>query len=287
MNLNYYLRKAQEGRYAIGHFNISNLDGLLAIVGAVKKLKAPVMIGTSQGEANFIGYKQAVALVKTYQEETGLPIFLNSDHHKNYPKAKLAIDAGYNSIHVDASGLSYEDNIAETKMTVDYAKKINEDISVEGELGAIKGASEIIKEKIVLTQDDYTNPDQVAGFIKNTGIDRLAIAVGNIHGISLDEPGLDIELLNRIRSVAGNTFLVLHAASGIPDDQIKKAIAFGIVNIHVNTELRVAYTSALRKTLQDKPEEVTPYKLSLDAIYSMQAVVEEKIILFGSAGRAS
>ncbi len=282
INLNTYLKQAKEGGYAIGHFNISNLEGLKAIVQASQNLKAPVMIGTSEGEANFVGYNCAAALIDVFRKETGSPIFLNSDHHKTYESAVRACDAGYDSIHIDASSLSYAENIELTKKVVNYVKSKNKDISVEGELGAVKGSSEVSAQKIVLTKDDYTKPDQAKEFVALTGVDRLAIAIGNIHGINLEEPDLDLELLSEIKKAVPDVFLVLHAASGIPNSTISKAIELGIVNIHINTELRNAYTLNLRQFLVDNLNEVAPYKFEASAVLAMQKVVEEKINLFKS-----
>src|SRR3989344_3482166 len=166
----------------------------------------------------------------------------------------------------------------------EYAKNFH--ISVEGELGYLRGESKIEKEKITVKPEDLTNPDTAEDFVLSTGVNRLAISVGNIHGISMDEPALDIERIKKIReAVPKNVALVLHGGSGIPDKQIKAAIAVGIANIHINTDIRVAYTEALREEFSKNSEEVVPYKLDTTAREAVKKIVKEKLILFGAKNR--
>lgn len=286
-SLSEILNKAQAGRYALGHFNISNLETLRAIFETSQKLRAPVMIGTSEGERNFIGLRQAVALVRSLREEHNFPIYLNADHSKTEETALAALDAGYDSIHFDGSAMPFEENVRHAKKVVEAVRAKDPSISVEGELGYLRGDSKIIKEKIAVSPKDYTDPEQAAQFVKETGVDRLAIVVGNIHGISLDEPDLDIDRIKKIRAVIpSNVSLVLHAGSGIPDDQIRAAIDAGIVNIHINTEIRVAYSTALRTYVVEHPDETTPYKLTSSAISAVDEIIAKKIKLFGSANQA-
>src|SRR3989338_10462044 len=202
-NLNYYLKQAKDGHYALGHFNFATEDVLRGIVEACRDAGAPaVMVGTSEGEAGFVGMKEAAALVKVMKEDMNYPIFLNADHYKSFDKCKEAIDAGYDSIIIDASKLPNEENIALTKQVVDYARSVNPNISVEGELGYLKGSSEV-QQKIEISPADYSKPQEVADFVSRTGVDRMAIVFGNIHGIVTDqEEKLDIEHLNKIMSWA-------------------------------------------------------------------------------------
>ena len=287
MTLQEILKKATQEHWATGHFNFSESDQARAICEAANEVRACAILGTSEGEAKHIGYLQAVALCDAFRKEFGIPIFLNADHHKSVAAAKTAIDAGYDSIHIDLSKEDYETNVAGTKAIVEYAKRVKSDklevISVEGELGYLRGESKIQDEKIKVRPEDYTDPKQAADFVARTGIDRLAIAVGNIHGISLNEPALDIERIRKIRAaVPEDVALVLHAGSGIPDDQIKAAIAAGIANIHINTELRVAYTQALKDELQKDPSSVIPYKYDASACEAIKTVLLQKFQLFGA-----
>ena len=280
------LLNARKNNQVIGHFNISNLEQLRAIMEAIKSFNAPVMIGLSEGERKFVGLKQAVALVKSFKEEYGLPVFLNPDHSHSVESAKLAFDVGFDSVHIDLSKLSLEENIKGTKEVVDYVKSKNPEVSVEGELGYLRGESKIQKEKITIKPEDLTKPEEAKEFVERTGIDRFAGAYGNSHGISLDEPVLDIERIMAVReALPENVAMVLHGGSGIPDDQIKEAIKAGISNIHVNTEIRTAYADALRKFLIENPEESTPYKILAPSVEAVRIKVEEKLKLFNSVNR--
>ena len=176
-NLNYYLQKAKEGRYAIGHFNFASAEQLKAIAQAFEKvakelnvLDLALMVGTSEGEAEFLGYDQAVGLVNAWKKQTNLPIFLNADHHKSFESCKKAIDSGYDTILIDASKLSFEENIKLTQKVTEYAKNKNAGVTIEGELGYLKGSSEV-QEKIEITSDDYTDPNQAIDFVAQTGVD--------------------------------------------------------------------------------------------------------------------
>ncbi len=297
MLLQQILQRATSEYWATGHFNASELDQMRAIVEACQEVGAPAIIGTSEGEGKHLGYAEAVALRDVFRKEYGIPIFLNADHHKSVESAKAAIDAGYDSVHIDLSAKSFEENIAGTREVVEYAQlnlrksdflKFKEVRlpNIEGELGYLRGDSKIQNEKIELKPEDYTDPAQAQEFVGKTGVDRLAIAVGNIHGISLDEPALDIERIGAIRkAIPEEVALVLHAGSGIPDAQIRAAIKAGIANIHINTELRAAFVNALKQSLKDEVDEIAMYKLDQGAIVAMKELVKEKLKLFGSVNK--
>ncbi len=240
------LKEASQRPYALGHFNFSTLGILRAIVQACGELKSPVFVGTSEGEAKYVGYGQAAAQVSVWRAEAGLPIFLNADHHKTFESAKAAIDAGYDSVQIDETALSLEENIVVSKRVVEYANSINSDISVEGGLGYIRGSSELHKEKIEVKPQDMTTPQEAKRFVEETGVDRLAIVFGNIHGVSAaGNPRLDIERLKEIHEAIPDVPLTLHGGSGISDEDIVATLPHGMSNIHVNTEIRAAYTDAL------------------------------------------
>ncbi len=279
-------QKAEQGGYAIGQFNVSTADQIKAIIKVVARLRSPVILGASEGERDFLGQRQVVKLCEAYEEEIGLPIILNADHTKTVAKAEEALKAGFNSIHFDGSELAYEENVRQTKYVVEMCGRFGADISVEGELGFLAGASKIIKEKVEIKPEYYTDPAQVQDFVERTGVDRMAIIIGNSHGISIDEPALDIERLKQTYAlIKGKAVIVLHGGSGIPDDQIRSAIANGIRKINVNTELRLAFRDALKKVL-DTTDETTPYKFLPPAMDAMGAVVNDKIILFRSANKS-
>ena len=191
---------------------------------AAKRFNAPIMVGLSEGERKFVGLKQAVALIKAFKEEYSLPIFLNPDHSHSMESAKDAFDAGFDSVHIDLSKLSFKENIEGTKKVVDYVKSKNPEVSVEGELGYLRGESRVQKEVIKIKPEDLTKPEEAAEFADKTGIDRFAGTYGNSHGISLDEPALDIERIRAVRKVLlEKVAMVLHGGSGIPDEQIKRS----------------------------------------------------------------
>jgi len=281
-----FLQQARQERWATGHFNASELDQMRAIVDACKEVGSPAIIGASEGERKHLGMREAVALRDVFREEYGIPVFLNADHTKSVEAAKTAIGAGFDSIHIDLSAKSFEENVVGTKEVVTYARSKESGINVEGELGYLRGESKIQHEKIQVNPEDYTNPEEAVRFAEETGVDRLAIAVGNIHGISLDEPDLDIERIRRIRAaVPEYVALVLHAASGIPDDQIRQAIEAGISNIHINTDIRIAFVNELKKSLAEHLDEAAMYKLDASANEAMRGVIKEKLQLFGAVDR--
>ena len=281
-----YILDAEKKGIAIGHFNISNIEGLKAIFQAAKNLDVPVIIGTAEGERNFIGTKQAVALVKSLREEYNYPIFLNADHTYSFDKVKEAVDAGYDAVIFDATGLSFEENIKITKQCVDYAKSVNPNIIVEAELGFIGKSSQVLEgipEGVKITEEFLTKPEEAKKFVEETGVDMLAPAVGNIHGMLKGgkDPALNIARIAEIKKAVGIP-MVLHGASGNSPEDIKAAIKAGMAVVHINTELRVAYRKALVKSLQENPDEVAPYKYLKDPIKAMSEVVEAKIKLFSN-----
>ena len=303
MTLNDYLKQAREGKYAIGHFNFATEDVLKAIVAGAKEAGAPcVMVGTSEGEADFVGLKEAVALVRAVADDMQFPVFLNADHFKSFQKCKEAIDTGYDSVIIDASRFSNTKNIALTKQVVEYAREVspaspersrgrakfkNLNISVEGELGYLKGSSEV-QTKIEISSADYSKPEEVADFVTQTGVDRMAVVFGNIHGIVIDQTEmLDIEhFLKIVGHVEGDplhpVYYVLHGASGLKDEYIVAAIKAGITNVHFNTELRVAYYDKLKEEFTNPATstETTPYKYLGPAAEEVKKLVIAKTRLF-------
>lgn len=290
MNSRDILKAAQLGHYALGSFNFSTAEILKAIVLAAQELKSPVIVSTSEGEANFIGIPEAVALVKVWKATTKLPIILNLDHGKSIKSIKKALAAGYDAVHFDGSELSYEGNVQQTQAVVsfvrDFERTFDKRIIIEGELGYLQGGSKLYKKKLEIKPQDLTNPEQAADFIHRTGVDSLAIAIGNAHGIYKNEEKLDLKRLVQIKEEVGNkVFLVLHGGSGIPDKDIETAISIGIDKINVNTEMRVAYHDALGKEMKEYPEETTPYKMLEPGLEAVKKVVEKKIKLFGSGNK--
>lgn len=285
-SLREYVDEAQKSKTAIGHFNIANLEMLHGIFGAAKKLNVPVIIGVSEGERDFIGIRQAVALVKSLREENNFPIFLNADHTYSFERVKEAIDAGFDSVIFDGTELSFDDNVAETKKCVEYARACGRDVIVEAELGFIGKSSKVLEEipaGVKITEEFLTKSEEAKRFVELTGVDMLAPAVGNIHGMLKGgvDPALNIKRIKEI-SDATRIPLVLHGGSGGSVEDFKGAIASGVAIVHISTELRVAYRKALQISLQDDPEQVAPYKYLKPAVLAVQKVVEEKLKLFNN-----
>ncbi|MEX2145189.1 MAG: class II fructose-bisphosphate aldolase [Candidatus Spechtbacterales bacterium] len=280
-------RALKEG-WAVPHFNFSSLSQLNGVLDALKEMRAPAALGTSEGERDFIGLKQAVYLIKSFREAEGVPVFLNADHSRSFETAKNAFDAGYDSIHIDLSREKYEDNIENTKMVVDYVKSNlgSEYVEVEGELGYLATeSSKIYKEVVEIPEDSYTNPQQAKEFVERTGVDRFAPAIGNLHGIAANKPKIRFDLVEKLRELLPDITLVLHGGSGISDEDMRKLVKMGFNNIHISTELRVAYTNALRKELAAKPDELAPYHYMDEAREAVKNKVVEKIMLFNAANR--
>ncbi len=279
-----YFSKAQKQGFAIGAFNAANLEVLQAIVNAAQKLKSPVIIESSPGETAYGQPENLDDFVENAKKKTGLPIFLNLDHGNSLELVKQVVDSGYEMVHFDGSSLSFEKNKTLTKRAVEMAKK--KGLVVEGELGHISGKSEAAldtKVEEIQKQGVLTDSDQAAEFVQFTGVDVLAVFVGNVHGVYKGEPRLDFERLKQIREKTGS-FLSLHGGSGIPSQTIQKAIKRGIVKINVNTELRVAYKETVKKVF-GQSKEVAVYKLMPPVVEAVQKIVEEKIKMFGSSGK--
>ena len=291
MNHRNILKNAQAGHYAIGAFNFSTAEVLKAIVAAARELNSPVIVATSEGEGKFFGWREAAALVDAWRHATKQPIILNLDHGKSLATIKKAIAAGYDAVHFDGSGLNYEQNLLQTNEIVKYIRQVevtfDRQIIVEGELGYLRGTSAVHKEKLEIKESDLTSPEQARDFIERTGVDSLAVVIGNAHGVfSAGEEKLHLDRLVEINKAVGDkVFLVLHGGSGIPAEDVKKAIELGIVKVNINTELRLAYKAGLDKELAQNPDETTPYKFLEPSFEGVKKVVEEKIKLFGSENK--
>lgn len=282
-NLAEVIQDAEKRKVAIGHFNISNLEQLKAIADVAKKLNTPVIIGVSEGEREFIGIDQAVALVESFRND-GIEMYLNADHTHSIEKVREAVEAGFDAVLFDGGKLLLDENIKQTKEVVRVAKSIAPDILVEGELGYIGGGSEILEklpEGVAISAESFTKPEDAQKFVKETGVDLLAPAIGNIHGMlkNAPNPRLDIPRIRAIKQSV-NIPLVLHGGSGISDKDFISAIDTGISIIHISTELRVAWRSGVEHELEENKNEVAPYKVIADVIKDMEKVIEQKLKLF-------
>lgn len=286
-----YINDAKKGGVAIGHFNISNLEGLHGIINAGKKLSAevgyqlPIIIGVSEGEEKFAGRKEVVAMVHAVRDNENYPLFLNADHHSSFESVKACIDDGFDMVIIDVAKLSIEENIKLTKECVNYANKIKQDtgreILVEGELGYIGSGSDI-KESIPEGAGILTDPNDAKYFVEQTGVNLLAPSVGSIHGlVKTSNPHINAE---RIQEIAQATQipLVLHGGSGLTDNDFTNAIFAGISVVHINSEIRLAYRDAVEKTIDANPNEINPAKLLTPAVEAIENVVYNRLKLFNN-----
>lgn len=276
--------KAKRGHWAVPHFNFSSYSQLLGIIKGASQSKAPVLVGTSEGEREFIGIKQAVDIIKSLRESNNIPIFLNADHCHSIESAKIAFDAGYDSIHIDLSKKSFRENLEGTKEVVDYVKSKNPEVEVEGELGYLAtDSSKVYNEVIEIPQESYTKVKEAVLFVKETGIDRFAPAIGNIHGISANKPGIKFDLIENLQKVLPSSLtFTLHGGSGIDSQDLRRIVEMGFNNVHISTELRVAFTDALREALAKDVNETTPYKYLAPARDAVAKLVIEKLKIYNT-----
>lgn len=272
---------------AIGHFNVSDSNQLNGIYQVARELHVPVVIGVSEGERDFMDVESVLHQVLQYREIDNFPIYMNADHTYSFERAREVIDAGYDGVIIDGAELEYSANVDMTKQVVDYArevsKKTGRDILVEAEFGFIGKSSKELDAipEGVGTEEFLTKPAEAKKFVEETGVDLLAPAVGNLHGMlkGMSNPALDIERINAIRAAAGVP-LVLHGGSGITDSDFKLAIEAGISMIHINTEIRKAYRDGIRDYLFANPDEVAPYRFLSLGVENLKAVVKDRLELF-------
>ena len=277
------LQDAGKRRVAIGHFNFSELVVLKAVAEAASELRVPVVMGVSESEREFLGVRQAAALLQSMREEERREIFLNADHTHSIEKAEEAARAGFDMIVFDASEKPLEQNIAETRRGVEAVKSIHPEILVEGEVGYVGSGSEIHEKR-----PDHirlTEPEEARQFVTETKVDLLAPSVGTTHGMlasmigGTDRKHLDIQRIAAVRKIAGVP-LTLHGGSGTDTQDFREAIRVGITMIHINTELRVAWRRGLEEALRKDAKSVAPYKVLPKVVDEVKSVAVERLRLF-------
>lgn len=272
------LFKENEGKGAVGAFNVHCFEMLPAMVQAAEELGVPVILQTSLGTARYIGFEPLIAAVKAIAEKSSVSVALHMDHCKDIDALKEAIDKGYSSVMYDGSSLSLEENIKNTKEVVAYAHERN--VSVEGEVGSIGGA----EEGVVVAKDDamYTKPEDALYFAENTGVDALAVSIGTTHGQYKSKAKINYELLTELKEKLGDTGLVLHGGTGVSDEDMRRCVREGMKKINVGTELNKSYIEVVRETFTG--EDVTPLtslrNLLGPANDKIADVVKEKASLF-------
>ncbi|MGG3842845.1 class II fructose-bisphosphate aldolase [Anoxybacillus kestanbolensis] len=277
------LKQALAGKYAVGQFNINNLEWTQAILTAAEEEKSPVILGVSEGAARYMGgFKTVVNMVKGLMEDMNItvPVAIHLDHGSSFEKCKAAIDAGFTSVMIDASHHPFEENVEITSKVVEYAHARG--VSVEAELGTVGGQEDdVVAEGII-----YANPDECEELVKRTGIDCLAPALGSVHGPYKGEPKLGFKEMEEIRDRTGVP-LVLHGGTGIPTEQIQRAISLGTSKINVNTENQMAFTKVVREVLAKDEKVYDPRKILGPGRDAIKETVIGKMREFGSSGKAS
>lgn len=281
VSMNEFLPKAKAGKFAVGQFNINNLEFTQAITEAAMEENAPIIFGVSEGALRYMGMEYTVAMAQAAAKKSGLPIALHLDHGSTFEVAMACIRAGFSSVMFDGSHHAYEDNIRLTKEVVKAAHAMG--VSVEGELGTIGGVEDDLEVDEASAQ--LANPEEAIRFYEETGVDALAIAVGTAHGMYKGEPKLHYDIIEAVASKIPVP-VVLHGGSGVPDESIRKAIAAGAGKINVNTENQVACTVAIREALAKDADMIDPRKYMTPARKAMLEVVRAKIRLFGSNNQA-
>lgn len=283
------MQRARAQHFAVGAFNIDNQETLIAIARAAQKLDSPVLVEVSDGEVKALGIENVRDMVDNYKEEYGIEIFLNLDHGPTVEGAKRAIDAGYEFIHIDISqanrDASDEEIIAKTREVVEYAQFTG--ALVESEPHYFAGSSNVHVEAIDYEEikKTFSTPEGAKAFVEATGIDTFAAAIGNLHGKYPVPKELDLELLQRIRD-AIPCQISLHGGSGTPLHYFEDAAKIGVSKININSDMRYIFRKTLEKVLAENPDEYAIVKLMPEVYAAVQAVVEEKIAAFGSAGKA-
>lgn len=265
--------------YAIGAFNTSNLEVTQGIIRAAVKKAAPIIIQVSEGAIKYAGLKPITHIVSTIakNESNSIPIALHLDHGHSFHSVVECIRAGFSSVHMDGSGLAYDENVEITKQSVEYAHEHG--VWAQGELGKIIGVFADAHE-VRETKAAYTDPDQAVEFVRKTGVDTLAISIGNSHGLADDD--MDFDRLKEINEKV-SVPLVLHGGSGIRKEFIKRSIGLGIAVVNIDTDIRIAYSDAIEKSFSERGKgDYDPRKLMVPAIDAVQATVESSLETFGS-----
>jgi fructose-bisphosphate aldolase class II len=283
------MRRSREEHFAVGAFNIDNQETLIAIAKAAQATHSPVLVEVSDGEVKALGLQNLRCMVDNYKEEYGIELYLNLDHSPSVEDCKRAIEAGYEFIHIDISQANHdateEDIIAKTREVVEYAKFTG--ALIESEPHYFGGSSNVHKEAFDYEEikKTFSTPEGAKAFVNATGIDTFAAAVGNLHGSYPVPKQLDLDLLRQVRG-AIECQISLHGGSGTPGHFFQEAAQIGVSKVNINSDMRIAFRDTLEKVLKEHPDEYAVMKLMPEVIAEIQRVVEEKIGLFGSGGKA-
>lgn len=271
---------AQKNKYAVGAFNVENMEMVLAVLNAAENTRSPVIMQTTPGTVKYAGADMYFANISAAAKRSSVPVVCHLDHGNSFSMAVKAFHTGYTSIMIDGSKLPLEENIALTKSVVDvcHSGKIN--IPVEGELGRVGG-----KEDDLVNDDinPYTDPDEAAEFVERTGCDSLAVGIGTAHGVYKGVPHINFDVLGKINAIVSIP-LVLHGTSGVPDDQVIKCVSMGVCKVNYATDLRIAYTYGVKKYMQENPGVFDPKKYGAYGMEEVTRYVTGRMKVIGSCG---
>lgn len=279
------LKEAQKGRYAIGAFNANNMEIIQAVIETAEEERAPVILQASQGAIKYAGLDMIVAMVKVMAEKAEVPVALHLDHGTDYYQNIKCLRAGFSSLMYDGSKLAFDENVKMTKKVVEMAHAC--DIPVEAELGQIGKMGDSDEPGVALekVKESMAVPSEALRFVKLTGIDFLAAAVGTIHGCRTPFAKLDIPRIEKIRELSGVP-LVLHGASGADDKEIRKGITAGICKINIDTRIRMEFSQKMRQVIKVNPQEIDPRKILGPAKEAAKEIIRDRIRVFGCSGKA-
>ncbi|MGO1468516.1 MAG: class II fructose-1,6-bisphosphate aldolase [Tissierella sp.] len=274
------LLHAQKNKYAVGAFNVNNMEIIQAIMGAAEELNSPVILQASQGGLKYAGVEYIAALGKLAANSSKLPVALHLDHGTDFEQVMQCIRHGFSSVMIDGSRFPLEENIAFTKRVVEIAHMVG--VTVEAELGKIGGT----EDHITVSEKDatFTNPVEAKRFVEETGVDYLAIAVGTAHGVYQGEPKIDYDRIKKIRNTV-DVPLVLHGSSGVSEESLKKAVECGICKINIDTDIRASFARAVKEYIKENPDQIDPRKILKPATESMKKTIMEKMKIFGSVNK--
>ena len=273
------LNKAQEGKYAIGAFNVENMEMVMAVISAAEEMNAPVIMQTTPSTVKYASLDYFLANARVAASQAKVPVVMHLDHGSSFELVAQAFRAGYTSIMIDGSHSSFEDNIKISKAVVDMCKPAG--IAVEAELGKVGGKEDDLDGG----DGGFTDPQEAKEFVERTGVDSLAVAIGTAHGMYKGEPKLDLDRLSQIKEVVSIP-LVLHGGSGIPDSKVQESIERGICKVNYATELRIAFTNGVNKYLKENKDAIDPKKYNKAGMEEVKKFVKEKIKVCGCENKA-
>ena len=273
------LLDAQRNKYAVGAFNVENMEMVLAVLNAAEETKSPVIMQTTPGTVKYAGADMYFANIRAAARRTKIPVACHLDHGNTLAIAVQALHAGYTSIMIDGSKLPFEENIALTKTVTEICHAVN--VPVEAELGRVGGKEDGLDNS---GDNPYTDPDEAAIFVERTGCDSLAVAVGTAHGVYKGTPHVNFDVLAKIHEVV-NIPLVLHGTSGVPDEQVIRCVSMGMCKVNYATDLRIAYTYGVKRYMKENPGVFDPKKYGTYGMEEVKRYVKERMQVIGSCGR--